>query len=132
MAHGAELGGPRRVLGGPDAVEARAYRWSLPSPRRTRLADFVPAFPHDSSQPMFRRRLDASGGPREPNDLLFWISFATLTRLLATTAPVGFTRAGLPIGIQIVGPYLEDRTTIDLAGRLAEVIGGFRAPAGSA
>jgi amidase len=41
---------------------------------------------------------------------------------------VGVTRDGLPVGIQIVGPYLEDATPIDLAGKLADVIGGFRPP----
>ena len=35
---------------------------------------------------------------------LFWISFATLTGLPATTAPIGLTRDGLPVGVQIVGP----------------------------
>ena len=53
-----------------------------------------------------------------------------MTGLPATTAPVGLTRAGLPVGIQIIGPYLEDATPIDLAGRLADVLGGFRPPQG--
>jgi len=89
---------------------------------------FVPAFPHDHSQPIEKRILRTPAGPRNYSDLAFWISFATLTGLPATTAPVGFTREGLPVGIQIVGPYLEDATPIDVAGRLADVIGGFRAP----
>jgi len=45
-------------------------------------------------------------------------------------APAGRTREGLPVGVQIVGPYLEDRTTIDFARRLAEVIGGYEPPPG--
>jgi amidase len=65
-------------------------------------------------------------------DLSFWISFATLTGLPATTAPVGLTRDKLPVGIQVVGPYLEDATSIDVAGRLADVLGGFRPPPGFA
>lgn len=69
-------------------------------------------------------------GPRQYLDLLFWISFATLTGLPATTAPIGLTRDGLPVGIQIIGPYLEDATPIDLAGKLVDVIGGFRPPKG--
>jgi amidase len=56
--------------------------------------------------------------------------FATLTGCPATASPVGLTRDGLPVGIQIMGPFLEDATPIHLAGALAEVIGGFRAPAG--
>jgi amidase len=91
---------------------------------------FVPAFPHDHSPNMLDRVLATPKGPREYLDLLFWISFATLAGLPATTAPVGSTRDGLPVGIQIVGPYLEDATPIDVAGRLADVVGGFRPPKG--
>ena len=91
---------------------------------------FVPAFPHDHTPNLFDRVLATPAGPRPYLDLLFWISFATLTGLPATTAPVGLTRGGLPVGIQIVGPYLEDATPIDVAGRLTDVIGGFRPPPG--
>ncbi len=91
---------------------------------------FVPAFPHDHAPDQLDRVLATPRGPRPDLDLLFWISFATLAGLPATTAPVGLTRGGLPVGVQIVGPYLEDATPIDLAGRLADVLGGFRAPKG--
>jgi len=93
---------------------------------------FVPAFPHDASASMDNRRLATPAGPREYYDLLYWISFATLTGLPATTAPVGRTAAGLPVGIQIMGPYLEDATPIGIAGKLADVVGGFTAPPGYA
>ena len=36
-----------------------------------------------------------TGGPRPYGDLCFWISFATLAGLPATTAPVGLTAGGL-------------------------------------
>jgi amidase len=91
---------------------------------------FVAAFPHDHSNPLDARRLLTPTGQREYNDLLFWISFATLTGLPATTAPIGVTRAGLPVGLQIIGPYLEDATPIDIAGKLADVTGGFTPPKG--
>jgi amidase len=93
---------------------------------------FVAAFPHDASPDSMARRLATPEGPRNYMDLSFWISFATLTGLPATTAPVGLTRDNLPVGIQIVGPYLEDATTIDVAGRLADVLGGFKPPPGFA
>jgi len=91
---------------------------------------FVPAFLHDHSQPMEKRTLATPEGPRPYSDMLFWISFATLAGLPATVAPVGLTREGLPVGIQILGPYLEDATPIDIAGKLADVTGGFHAPQG--
>jgi amidase len=90
----------------------------------------VPAFPHDPTGDQRSRVLTTPGGPRPYGDLCFWISFATLAGLPATTAPVGLTKGGLPVGIQIVGPYLEDATPIDVAGRLSDVVGGFKAPAG--
>ena len=93
---------------------------------------FVAAFPHDHSSDTFARRLATPEGPRTYSDLSFWISFASLTGLPATTAPVGLTRDNLPVGLQIVGPYLEDATPIDVAGRLADVLGGFRPPPGFA
>ena len=91
---------------------------------------FVPAFPHDGSPSQDNRRLATPAGPREYLDLLYWISFATLTGLPATTAPVGRTAGGLPVGLQIMGPYLEDATPIDIAGKLADVVGGFTPPPG--
>ncbi len=30
--------------------------------------------------------------------------------------------------MQIMGPYLEDATPIDIAGRMADVVGGFQPP----
>lgn len=46
----------------------------------------------------------------------------------ATVAPIERSTAGLPIGVQIVGPYLEDRTTIAFAGLLEREFGGFAPP----
>jgi amidase len=53
---------------------------------------------------------------------------ASLGGLPATAMPVGHNAAGLPLGIQIIGPYLEDRSTIALAGQLAQRYGLDRAP----
>jgi amidase len=54
-----------------------------------------------------------------------WVALATVACLPATVVPVGRTPAGLPVGIQIVGPYLEDRTTLAVARRMEELLGGF-------
>jgi amidase len=92
---------------------------------------FVPAFAHDHT-PLGQRRLGTAGGARPYFDLSFWISFASLAGLPATTAPIGLTAGGMPVGIQILGPYLEDATPIDLASRLADLVGGFAPPPGYA
>jgi len=67
---------------------------------------------------------------RRYSDLLDWIAPATLTGCAATVAPVGRTEAGLPVGIQIIGPFWEDATPIAFADLLAREIGGFVAPQG--
>jgi amidase len=51
------------------------------------------------------------------------------TSLLPSTgAPVGLTPEGLPVGLQIVGPEMGDRSTRWLAGRLAQLIGACAPP----
>jgi len=91
---------------------------------------FTPAFPHDHSMPFWDRRIPTPEGPRPYEDLYFWISFATYTGLPSTIAPIGATQSGLPVGIQIIGPYLEDATPIDVAEKTEGIFGGFRPPKG--
>jgi amidase len=45
-------------------------------------------------------------------------------------AGLGFTRAGLPLGVQIVGPIYGDRTTIAVAEMLEQAWLGFTPPEG--
>jgi amidase len=59
-----------------------------------------------------------------------WTRMAIVSGLPATVAPVGFSDSGLPVGVQIIGAKLEDRTTIDFARGLSDLIGGFVAPPG--
>ena len=91
----------------------------------------IPAFPHDhSGATIHERMVSTPEGPRRAADFLFWTSAANLLGLPATIAPVGLTPGGLPVGIQILGPNLEDSTPIAVAGHVAEVMGGFRPPDG--
>lgn len=57
-----------------------------------------------------------------------WGTLASLTGNPATAMPCGLDADGLPIGLQAVGPYLEDRTTIAFAGLMAREFGGFTPP----
>jgi amidase len=91
---------------------------------------FTAAFPHDHSEPQDQRTIATSAGPRHYMDLLNWIAPATLTGCPATVAPVGRTPQGLPVGIQIMGPFWEDATPITFADLLAKEIGGFVPPPG--
>lgn len=93
-------------------------------------AAFVPAFPHDHKPNSQNRVIVTPEGRRPYLDLLYWISFASLTGLPATVAPIGLTSNNLPVGIQVMGPYLEDATPIDVAGKIGDLMGGFKAPPG--
>jgi amidase len=91
---------------------------------------FIPAYPHDPTPPARRRLPLPEGGTAPFWHLLDYITPATVTGCPATSAPIGLSRDGLPVGLQIVGPFLEDATPIGFARLLAQEIGGFRPPKG--
>jgi amidase len=89
----------------------------------------VPAFPHDHSEPIEARHLDIDGKAYPYHDACFvWADPATTCGLPATAVPIDRSPSGLPIGVQIIGPYLEDRTTIAFAELLEREFGGFLPP----
>ncbi|MBW8710438.1 MAG: amidase, partial [Mycobacterium sp.] len=90
----------------------------------------VSAIPHDQTAPLASREIRIGDRSRPYLDLFGWVGLATVAYLPATVVPVGRTRAGMPVGIQIVGPYLEDRTTLAVARRSEELLGGVVAPPG--
>ena len=61
---------------------------------------------------------------------LCYPALSTVPGQPATAFPVGLSREGLPIGLQAIGPYLEDLTPIRFTALLAREIGGFRKPSG--
>ena len=95
----------------------------------------VTAYPHDPRPDLvadidhrIARTIEVNGVPRPYLDQLVWTTVVGMARLPATVAPVGLSRTGLPVGMQIVGSALSDRTTIAFAQHLAEVVGGFTPP----
>ena len=89
-----------------------------------------PAIPHDHSDPQAARLARVGDEERPYWELITWMAPAGACYLPATVVPVGQLRNGLPVGIQIVGPYLHDRTTLDVAKHLLEMVGGCPRPAG--
>ena len=88
------------------------------------------AIPHDHSEPMSSRLAAIDGEQRNYWSLTTWMAPAGACYLPATVIPVGMTKSGLPVGIQIAGPYLNDRTTLDLAKRLLSLVGKIPHPKG--
>ncbi|CAN7560019.1 amidase family protein [Variovorax sp. LjRoot290] len=87
------------------------------------------AFAHDHGE-MEKRRIVVDGQAIPYGAQSVWASVATLTGLPATAMPIGLAEDGLPVGMQIVGPYLEDRTTLAFAELVEREFGGFVVPPG--
>jgi amidase len=128
-------------------VTARARDQSVALEARARLvarcADFftdydvllcpitpTTAIPHDHQSDVDARRIIVNGRARPYGDQISWASLSGLCGLPAVVLPAGTARDGLPVGLQVIGPYLEDCTVIDFAGRVAELTGGFVPPPG--
>jgi amidase len=89
---------------------------------------FIAAFEHVDGGNLYTRTLEVDGSTRPYADLIAWTTQFGYVYLPATVVPAGRTPSGLPVGLQIVGPFMGDRTTLEF-GRLVEsVTGGYKAP----
>ena len=145
--HGIYMGllGAAMSRGQPDATVINAHEWmNLQDAQvafQRRWATFferfdvvvmptlgITAFPHDD-EPDMNRRVHLVNGVETPYfGQIAWPGVALLPNLPATACPMGLSRGGLPIGVQVMGGHLDDRTTIAFAGLLEREFGGFVAP----
>ncbi len=88
------------------------------------------AFPHDPGGERHERTIPVNGRPVPTTDQLFWAGLNGVVYLPGSVAPAGIARDGLPGGIQIVGPWLGDRTCIRVARLIERRFGGFQPPPG--
>jgi amidase len=93
-------------------------------------SSFTPAFHHMHDADFNSRMIDTPDGKKPYTQLMPWMVTATLTGCPATAAPIGQTFGGLPVGIQIMGPFWEDATPLEFAALLGQEIGGFKPPPG--
>ena len=88
----------------------------------------TPAFPHDHAPQQELRRIEIDGKQYPYPDQMAWAGIATLPGLPSTAIPLGLSPDGLPLGVQIVGAWLEDRTPLKLAELIEREFGGFVPP----
>jgi amidase len=86
------------------------------------------AIQHDHFADQEGRRILIDGTEVGYEDQDPWLTIASMCGLPSTVAPIARSNSGLPIGIQILGPHMGDRTTIGLAGLIERELGGFSAP----
>ena len=89
---------------------------------------FTTAFAHDHNPDLLGRYITVDGEKRNYSEITVWPSLATISQLPATVIPIGKNSAGLPIGVQVIGPYLEDYTTIAFARAIEGVCSGYSTP----
>ena len=113
-------------LNGLDAIAVAQAQWSelfetfdvvLAPPFGTA------AFEHKDDPDWGARRLTINGEATPYGAQIAWAGIATFPGLPATCAPIGKTKAGLPVGVQIIGPRFEDRTPIAFAGLIEREFG---------
>ena len=88
------------------------------------------ALPHRHDASPRELRIAVNGEDMAWDDMLFWPGITGAFHLPASVAPLGMTRHGLPLGVQIVGPLYGDRATIAVARLLERSWLGFSAPPG--
>lgn len=84
---------------------------------------------HDVNRPSWRRTREIEGREIAYWDQALWCgALASFAFLPATARPVTMSGLGVPLGLQIVGPFMEDRTTLRFAELTDSLFGGYKAP----
>jgi len=95
------------------------------------LAPVMPtaAFPHDIDRPLTDRVLDVDGTPVPHLVAMAWCGAVGSVLLPVVTLPTGLTPTGLPVGVQVIGPFLSDRRLLAIAKVIDAAAGpGFTPP----
>lgn len=87
------------------------------------------ALPHDHSEPVEARRFELGGHhyPWRPT-LTRWCGATGVLRLPSVSTPVGVSRDGLPVGMQVVAAEYADRKAIAAAGLIGRCVGSLPVP----
>ena len=91
----------------------------------------IPAFPHDHAGDLPSRRVVVNGEERALADTIQWLGLVGVVGLPSAVVPIGRVSggpAGLPVGMQIVAPFLQDRRAVRAAELIDGVLGAFAHP----
>jgi len=90
----------------------------------------TPAHPHVHDVPTYQRTIVINGKTLPWFTMLFWAGLTGASYLPSTAIPIGFSKTGLPIGAQVVGPAYGDLACIRFAQWLERAYQGFVPPPG--
>jgi amidase len=90
----------------------------------------TPPFEHDQEGSMIDHVVTVNGEPRNHFEISHWLMIVNVFNHPSAVVPIGRTASGLPVGMQIVAPYLQDRTVIRVGDLISEVVGGYEVPPG--
>ena len=113
------------------AVSARWAEWFTGYDLLLCPAMTIPAFPHDHAGDLPARRIVVNREERSLADTIQWLGLVGVVGLPAAVVPIGLVAggaAGLPVGMQIVAPYLHDRRAVRAAELVDQVLGAYSRP----
>lgn len=88
----------------------------------------TPAFAHQQDGTWDTRDFVVNGETVPYYSLEAWPAIIGSAYLPSTSTPVGHTAAGLPVGVQVVSPFLHDHRSIAVAGFITDLVGGYAVP----
>jgi amidase len=88
----------------------------------------VTAFKHLHEPGFNERTLEVDGKTVPYSTMLDWIAPATALHAPSLAVPAGRTTSGLPVGVQIVGPWHDEDRLLDLGNVVEDALGGFTPP----
>jgi len=122
----------RRVVMATDMRERQRVTWAdFFENYDVVLAPVMPtaAFPHDTERPLNERVIDVDGTPLPHTAAAGWACAVGVALLPVLTMATGLGSSGLPVGVQVIGPFLGDLRLLRIAEVIAEATGtGFVPP----
>ncbi len=122
----AMVGRFRSVLRATDVRQHQRAAWAELFERYdVVLAPVMPtaAFPHDTEVPMPERRIDVDGRLVPHLDAAAWLCAIGAMLLPVVVLPTGPGGSGLPVGVQLIGPFLSDVRLLRVAELLDAAAG---------